>query len=103
MATSPCNSDDTEVSLPTEDSSLTIPAEATPAEAAAIVAAVGAHVRDQRMAAIAAAEKTAETVTWDGKRWQFAGRTAGLSGTARRVPRGAPTDGWTATARLEGL
>ncbi len=91
-------------SLPTEDGTLSIPPTATPAEAAAIAAAVGAHMRDQQMAALAAAAAAAdEAVTWDGRRWEFAGRIEGLSGISRRVPREAPTDEWTAAGRMEGL
>jgi hypothetical protein len=85
----------------TDHGRLELPAEATPAEAAAIAAAVGAHLRDQRAAAAAAGED--ESPTWDGKRWQFAGRIEALSGVLRRVPREAPTDEWTAAGRLETL
>ena len=95
--------DDATLALPTDDRTLSIPPTATPEEAAAIAAAVGAHIRDQQMAAIAAAAAGDDTVTWDGKRWQFAGRTEALSGTSRRVPREAPTDEWTAAGRMEGL
>jgi len=94
---------DATLSLPIDDGTLSIPPTATPEEAAAIAAAVGAHIRDQRLAAIAAAAATDEGITWDGNRWQFAGRTEALSGTSRRVPREAPTDEWTAAGRTEGL
>nr|WP_302082861.1 acc operon protein [Salinibaculum sp. KK48] len=93
--------DDSTLSLSTEGGTLSIPPTATPAEAAAIAAAIGAHMRDQRMAAAAAAAE--EPVTWDGTRWEFAGRIEGLSGVSRRVPREAPTDEWTAAGRMEGL
>jgi hypothetical protein len=96
--------DDATLSLPTDDGSLSIPPTATPAEAAAIAAAVGAHLRDQQMAAIAAAAAAdGEELTWDGRRWQFAGRVEALSGVSRRVPREAPSDDWTAAGRMEGL
>ena len=94
--------DDPTLSLPTDDGTLSIPPTATPEEAAAIAAVVGAHVRDQQLAALAAATGE-EEITWDGKRWQFAGRTEALSGVTRRVPREAPTDEWTAAGRMEGL
>jgi hypothetical protein len=84
----------------TDHGRLELPAEATPAEAAAIAAAVGAHLRDQRAAALAAAADD-QPATWDGRRWQFAGRLRALTGVPRRVPRDAPADGWTAKARLE--
>jgi hypothetical protein len=95
--------DDATLSLPTDDGTLSIPATATPEEAAAIAAAVGAHIRDQQMAAVAAAASGDKEITWDGKRWEFAGRIEALSGVSRRVPREAPTDEWTAAGRMEGL
>ena len=104
MATSRSNlADDPTLRLPTDDGTLSIPPSATPEEAAAIAAAVGAHIGDQQMAAVAAAAAGEEDVTWDGKRWQFAGRVEALSGVSRRVPREAPTDDWTAAGRREGL
>lgn len=79
---------------------LTLPDDADEAEAAAIAAAVAAHIRDGELAAAAAAaEETAET--WDGKRWAFAGRLEGVSGRSARVPDGAPTNAWTAAARAD--
>jgi hypothetical protein len=84
--------------------SLTVSEGATADEAAAVVAAVGAHVRDGRAAALAAREReTDDEKTWDGSRWRFAGRVEEVTGRARRVPENAPTDGWTATGRLEVL
>ncbi|MDZ5811439.1 hypothetical protein U4E84_08780 [Halorubrum sp. AD140] len=76
---------------------LTIPDDADDAEAAAIAAAVAAHLRDGELAAAAAAE--AEAPGWDGERWSFAGRIDRLSGRSVRVPAGAPTDPWTAAGR----
>ncbi len=95
--------DESTLSLPTEAGTLSIPPTATPAEAAAIAAAVGAHLRDQQMAALAAAAASDGDITWDGRRWEFAGRIEGLSGVSRRVPREAPTDEWTAAGRMERL
>jgi hypothetical protein len=80
---------------------LTVPADATPEETAAIVAAVGTHLSDREVAA-GDGDGGGDGGTWDGRRWQFAGRLGGLSGVERRVPRGAPTDGWTAAGRLDG-
>ena len=77
---------------------LTLPDDADDEEAAAILAAVGAHVRDSEAAAAAAAADDGEE-TWDGKRWAFAGRLDALGGRGTRVPRGAPTDAWTASGR----
>jgi len=90
--------------VPTDGGTLAVPADATAEEAAAIAAAVGAHLRDQEAAAATAAAGAGDAEdTWDGRRWQFAGRLEGLGGLGGRVPRDAPTDGWTAVGRLEGL
>lgn len=78
---------------------LTLPASATPEQAAAIAAAVGAHTHDQRVAAALAAED--DTDTWDGERFAFAGRLEGLTGCSYRVPKNAPNDRWTATGRRD--
>jgi hypothetical protein len=84
------------------DGALSIPQTASPEEAAAIAAVVGAHLRDQQLAAAAAMAAAAEgEETWDGKRWAYAGRLEGLTGRTERVPQGAPTDGWTASGRTE--
>nr|WP_137287409.1 acc operon protein [Halorussus salinisoli] len=76
-----------------------MPDDATDEEAAAIAAAVGAHLRSQEAAA-AAAERDAEE-SWQGKRWSFAGRLRGLQGRAGRVPTSAPTDAWAASGRTD--
>ncbi len=103
MATSPYSPADM-VELPSIDGSLSLPANATPAEAAAIAAAVGAHVRDQRAAALAAAAAAAdEEETWNGKRWQFAGRREAQGKRGHRPTATAPTDAWTAAGRLDSL
>ncbi|QLG26585.1 acc operon protein [Halorarum halophilum] len=78
---------------------LDIPESADDREAAAIAAAVSAHLRDQEAAAAAAAASDVET--WDGKRWAFAGRIASLQPCAKRVPDGAPTDAWAASGRTD--
>jgi hypothetical protein len=39
--------------------------------------------------------------TWDGKRFEFAGRIRAVTGVSRRVPRNAPTDDWTAAGRTD--
>ena len=100
-------SDTTEhVDVETEAGTLTVPQDATAEEAAAIAAAVGANLRDRDVAAAAAqaaAAEESERDSWAGRRWQFAGRLAGLGKRGGRVLRGAPTDEWTAVGRLEGL
>ncbi|WP_280587010.1 hypothetical protein [Halorubrum sp. Boch-26] len=78
---------------------LTLPDDADDAEAAAIAAAVAAHLRDGELAAAAAA--TDEERTWDGERWSFVGRVGRLSGRSIRVPENAPTDPWTAAGRAD--
>lgn len=78
---------------------VSLPPDAAADEAAAIVAAVGAHLRDREAAAAAAAGE--ETDDWDGDRWRFAGRLATTAGGGGRVPRGAPTDDWTAASRRD--
>jgi hypothetical protein len=68
---------------------------ATRAESAAVAAALAVYLDNER-------DTTgADVGTWDGKRFAFAGRIAGLTGCARRVPRGAPTDEWTAAGRAD--
>ena len=92
------------IELPSVDGALALPADATPDEAAAIAAAVGAHLRDQRAAAVAAAAAAEdEEPSWDHKRWQFAGRREAQGKRGRRVTAGTPTDAWTAAGRLDGL
>ncbi|WP_310732939.1 acc operon protein [Halostella pelagica] len=81
-----------------EDVSIDIPDDASEQEAAAIVAAVGAHMHDQERAAAAAAESEP---TWEGKRWTFAGRIEAMQERNVRVPTEAPTDEWTAAARAD--
>ena len=78
---------------------LTVPDDADDAEAAAIAAAVAAHLRDGELAAAAAA--TDEETGWEGKRWAFADRVDRLTGRTVRVPAGAPTDPWTAAGRAD--
>lgn len=85
---------------PLADADLRIPDDASDEEAAAIAAAIGAHLR-AREAAAAAAEDEEEDETWQGRRWAFAGRLRGTQGRAGRVPASAPTDAWTASGRTD--
>lgn len=80
---------------------LTLPDNADEAEAAAIAAAVAAHIRDLEAAAAAAA--ASEEQGWDGKRWGFAGRVESLQRRTVRVRDGTPTDAWSAAGRSERL
>jgi hypothetical protein len=80
---------------------LGLPPDADENEAAAIVAAIGTHLRDGELAALAAARDREEEASWDGRRWAFAGRLAGLGRRAGRVPAGAPRNEWAAAARRD--
>lgn len=71
-----------------------LPADATPEEAAAIVAAIGVHLSHED------AEEESEP-SWEGDRWKFAGRMEALQGRSVRVPTSAPTDAWTASGRTD--
>ncbi|WP_254544553.1 acc operon protein [Halomarina pelagica] len=75
-----------------------LPEDADSDEAAAIVAALNAHL--SRQAALLAANGE-EGETWDGRRWAFAGRVEATRRRTRRVPEFAPTDPWTAAGRAE--
>jgi len=79
---------------------LSIPDDADDAEAAAIAAAVAAHVRDGERAAAAAAAGDDEP-DWEGERWSFASRVDRLQNRSVRVPVDAPTDPWTAAGRAD--
>lgn len=91
--------DDTDSGNPLAGVELTLPETASEDEAAAIVAAIGAHVRDLELAAAAAAAGDEES--WDGSRWAFTGRVRGQQGRSVRVPLDAPTDPWTAAGRTD--
>jgi hypothetical protein len=80
---------------------LHVPERATQEEAAAIAAAIGAHVRDQQLAAVRAASEGDDEASWEGERFAFAGRLEALTAHGSRVPLGAPTDKWTATGRRD--
>lgn len=78
------------------EASVTIPDDASSEEAAAIVAAIGAHLRDLDDAA-----DDEEDETWHGKRWSFAGRVRAQQGRTIRVPTAAPTNPWSAAGRAD--
>ncbi|MGB9965140.1 acc operon protein [Halobacterium sp. CBA1126] len=81
----------------TADYDISVPDDATEAEAAAIAAAVSAHLA--RLEAAAAAD--GEAASWDDEKWTFAGRLDALGAQSGRVPDGAPTDAWTAAGRTD--
>jgi len=80
------------------DPSVSVPEAAAPDEAAAIVAAVEAHLAAERDA-VAAADGTDDT--WTGRRWTFSGRIEATQSRTVRVPTDAPTDAWTAAGRTD--
>ncbi|WP_440769048.1 hypothetical protein [Natronorubrum sp. DTA28] len=82
------------------DVALELPDDANDEEAAAIVAAVGAHLHDHALA-VAAAAAADDEETWDEKRWAFAGRIQAQQSRTVRVPRDAPTNVWSAAGRTD--
>ncbi|MYL67589.1 hypothetical protein [Halorubrum distributum] len=96
--------DDEPVSEETADGAppiagLSIPDDARDDEAAAIAAAVAAHLRDGELAAAAAASDGDEGREED--RWALAGRIDRLHRRRVRVPADAPADPWTAAGRSD--
>ena len=79
---------------------LDIPDHAAADEAAAIAAAISAHLerleRDGESGGF-------EEAGWRGRRWGFAGRMAAVFDCPARVPEGAPEDPWTASGRRDRL
>ncbi|WP_232686088.1 acc operon protein [Halobacterium zhouii] len=80
------------------DADLSIPEDADGEEAAAIAAAVSAHLA--RLEAAADDDDDAGE-SWDGRKWSFTGRVGALGGGPVRVPDGAPTDAWSAAGRRD--
>ncbi|SDF69677.1 hypothetical protein SAMN04488067_10764 [Halorubrum xinjiangense] len=78
---------------------LSIPDDARDDEAAAIAAAVAAHLRDGELAAAAAASDVDDGR--DEDRWGLAGRIERLHRRRVRVPADAPTDPWSAAGRSD--
>ena len=70
-----------------------VSASATPAEAAAIIAAIEQDVTSTKKNAT----ESAETV----QNWGFAGRIESITGFSDRPPRQLPTGKWRAASRLE--
>jgi len=78
---------------------LSIPDDARDDEAAAIAAAVAAHLRDGELAAAAAAGDADDGR--DEDRWALAGRIDRLHRRRVRVPADAPADPWAAAGRSD--
>ena len=74
-----------------------LPDDADDEEAAAIAAAVHAHVSADDE------EETASDRGWEGRRWRFRGRVDALQRRRIRVPTAAPRDAWTAAGRTDRL
>lgn len=66
-------------------------------ETAAIAAALTAYLRAEELAI----SRTTGDDTWEGTRWSFTGRLAGLDIRSDRVPLSAPTNPWTAAGRAD--
>lgn len=80
------------------DSRLTVPESASPDEAAAIVAAVEAHLAAERRTDTGS---SSEEPAWTGRRWRFAARIETTQSRSVRVPLDAPSDDWTAAGRTD--
>ncbi|WP_434530726.1 hypothetical protein ACODNH_18135 [Haloarcula sp. NS06] len=100
MATRDTPQSDMETALPTDsadpdDLSLSIPADASQAEAAAITAAISAHLTDRQRAAKASSQRS--TVEYVDE-WTLAGRLASVG--KRRPPNNVKRgEEWKAAAR----
>ena len=69
-------------------------------EAAAIAAAIAAHLRDREAAAAAAA--AADDEEDESRRtWAFAGRLEAIGETAGRPPNSTPRNAWSAASRAD--
>lgn len=75
---------------------LDLPDGADSAEAAAIAAAVRAH-----LAALDADTDEGGDDGWTNRRWRFRGRVDALQRRRVRVPTTAPRDAWTAAGRTD--
>ena len=71
-------------------------------EAAAIAAAIAAHLRDRQAAAAAAAAAADEDDDGESRRsWAFAGRLEAIGEPAGRPPNNSPKNAWSATSRAD--
>ena len=80
-------------------SDLDLPDHADEDEAAAIAAAISAHLS----ALESAASEDDGSDRWQGEKWSFAGRLDALFERPRRVRDGAPDDPWTAAGRRDRM
>ncbi|MFB6104534.1 MAG: acc operon protein [Halobacteriaceae archaeon] len=77
---------------------VSVPPDADPDEAAAIVAAVQAHLAAEREDADGTG---VPDEPWPGRRWTFTGRIQATQSRTVRVPEDAPADAWTAAGRTD--
>ena len=87
----------------TAPTDLRIPPQASDREAAAIAAAIGAHLRDGEPTTTDDDRDEAIARSWQGRRWAFAGRMQQVQGRAVRPARGAPLSGWAAAGRTDRM
>ena len=81
-------------SMGIDGADLELPPAASPEEAAAIAAAIGAYLADQQREADEERPRD---------RWSFAGRMRALNRSPGRIPGNAPRDPWTASGRIDRL
>ncbi|MFO7832907.1 MAG: acc operon protein [Halohasta sp.] len=75
--------------------------DATDEEAAAIAAAIAAHLRDRQAAAAVAAADADEEDGGSRRSWAFAGRLEAIGEAAGRPPAGTPDSAWRAAERAD--
>lgn len=75
---------------------LDIQPDATPSEAAAITAALSAHLSQRERT-----EESDDQPTWTGEKWRTSGRLAATTGRHLRIPDTVPVNPWRAAERLD--
>ena len=76
-------------------------ADANDEEAAAIAAAIAAHLRDRQAAAAAAADADKGDADESRRSWAFAGRLEAIGEASGRPPVDAPESAWGAAGRAD--
>jgi len=76
-------------------------ADASDEEAAAIAAAIAAHLRDRQAAAAAAADTDKSDADESRRSWAFAGRLEAIGEASGRPPVDAPESAWGAARRAD--
>ena len=98
----------TDATDPVDESLIAAVTEALPSasssEAAAIATVLGAHLRDQRVAAAAAMARSGDDgPNWEGREWTFSGRIERTQHRTVRVRDDAPDDAWSAAGRTDRM